>query len=39
MSDVKAIIAKMQESFDAEAADDMDAVLQFNLEDGAQVPR
>ncbi len=36
MSDVNAIMATMREKFDAEAAADVNAVLQFNLEEGDQ---
>ena len=36
MSDVNAIMATMREKFDADAAQDIDAVLQFNLNEGDQ---
>ena len=36
MSDVTAIMATMRDKFDSEAAQDMNATLQFNLNDGGE---
>ncbi|MCL6268821.1 SCP2 sterol-binding domain-containing protein [Sansalvadorimonas sp. 2012CJ34-2] len=36
MSDVQAIMAVMRDKFDSEAAQDLDATLQFNLNDGGE---